>query len=122
MMSNYVIAVYVSFWSSHVHGSYSVCLPKSGVTAIIGSTTMVILLVRGHLVVANYDDSRVMLVCVDEDKAGEREMCPWAISILFWWLDAQDTRWELTKCWAKVYLDGSSMKVSSRHLVICFLC
>jgi hypothetical protein len=32
MMSNYVIAVYVSFWSWHVHGSHSVCLPKPGVT------------------------------------------------------------------------------------------
>jgi hypothetical protein len=44
---------------------------------------MVILLVRGHLVVANYDDSRVMLVCVDEDKAGEREMCPWPFLYCF---------------------------------------
>jgi hypothetical protein len=32
MMSNYVIDVYVSFWSWHVHGSHSVCLPKPGVT------------------------------------------------------------------------------------------
>jgi hypothetical protein len=32
MMSNYVIAVYVSFLSWHIHGSHSVCLPKSGVT------------------------------------------------------------------------------------------
>jgi hypothetical protein len=32
MMSNYVIVVYVSFWSWHVHGSHSVCLPKPGVT------------------------------------------------------------------------------------------
>jgi hypothetical protein len=32
MMSNYVIALYVSFWSWNVHGSYSVCLPKPGVT------------------------------------------------------------------------------------------
>jgi hypothetical protein len=31
MMSNYVIVVYVSFWSWHVHGSHSVCLPKLGV-------------------------------------------------------------------------------------------
>jgi hypothetical protein len=32
MMSNYVIAVYVSFWSWHVHGSHLVCLLKPGVT------------------------------------------------------------------------------------------
>jgi hypothetical protein len=32
MMSNYVIAVYVSFWSSHVHGLHSVYLPKPDVT------------------------------------------------------------------------------------------
>jgi hypothetical protein len=32
MMSNYVNIVYVSFWSWHVHGSHSVCLPKPGVT------------------------------------------------------------------------------------------
>jgi hypothetical protein len=32
MMSNYVIVVYVSFLSWHVHGSHSVCLPKPGVT------------------------------------------------------------------------------------------
>jgi hypothetical protein len=32
MMYNYVIVVYVSFWSWHIHGSYLVCLPKSGVT------------------------------------------------------------------------------------------
>jgi hypothetical protein len=32
MMSNYVINVYVSFWSWHVHGSHSICLPKPGVT------------------------------------------------------------------------------------------
>jgi hypothetical protein len=32
-MSNYVIAMYVSFSSWHVHGSHSVCLPKPGVTA-----------------------------------------------------------------------------------------
>jgi hypothetical protein len=32
MMSNYVITVYVSFWSWHVHGSHSVYLPKPGVT------------------------------------------------------------------------------------------
>jgi hypothetical protein len=32
MMSNYVIAVYVSFWSWHVQGSHLVCLPKPGVT------------------------------------------------------------------------------------------
>jgi hypothetical protein len=32
MMSNYVIAVYVSFRSWHVHGSHSVCLPKPGAT------------------------------------------------------------------------------------------
>jgi hypothetical protein len=32
MMYNYVIAVYVSFWSWHVYGSHSVCLPKSDVT------------------------------------------------------------------------------------------
>jgi hypothetical protein len=32
MMSDYVIIVHVSFFSSHVHGSYAVCLPKPGVT------------------------------------------------------------------------------------------
>jgi hypothetical protein len=32
MMSNYVITVYMSFWSWHIHGSHSVCLPKPGVT------------------------------------------------------------------------------------------
>jgi hypothetical protein len=32
MMSHYVIAVYVSFWSWYVHGSHSVYLPKPGVT------------------------------------------------------------------------------------------
>jgi hypothetical protein len=32
MMSNYVIVVYVSLRSWHVHGSHSVCLPKLGVT------------------------------------------------------------------------------------------
>jgi hypothetical protein len=31
MMSNYVIVVYMNFWSWHVHGSHSVCLPKSDV-------------------------------------------------------------------------------------------
>jgi hypothetical protein len=34
MMSNYVIAVYVNFRSSHVHGSHSVYLLKSGVTRL----------------------------------------------------------------------------------------
>jgi hypothetical protein len=34
MMSNYVIVVYVSFWSWHVHSSHSVCLPKSCVTVM----------------------------------------------------------------------------------------
>jgi hypothetical protein len=34
MMSNYVIDVYVSFWSWHVHGSHSVCLPKPSVTRL----------------------------------------------------------------------------------------
>jgi hypothetical protein len=40
-MSNYVITVYMSFWSWHVHGSHSVCLPKPGVTsrAIIAART-----------------------------------------------------------------------------------
>jgi hypothetical protein len=33
MMSNYVIIVYVNFLSWHIYGSYSVCLPKSGVTS-----------------------------------------------------------------------------------------
>jgi hypothetical protein len=32
MKSNYVIAVYASFWSWHVHGSHLVCLPKPGLT------------------------------------------------------------------------------------------
>jgi hypothetical protein len=32
MMSNYVITMYVSFRSWHVHGSHSVCLLKPGVT------------------------------------------------------------------------------------------
>jgi hypothetical protein len=32
MMFNYVIAVYMNFWSWHVHGSHSVYLLKSGVT------------------------------------------------------------------------------------------
>ena len=32
MMSNYVIVVYVNFWSWHVHGSHSVYLLKPGVT------------------------------------------------------------------------------------------
>jgi hypothetical protein len=32
MMSNYVIVVYMSFWSRHVHGSHSIYLLKSGVT------------------------------------------------------------------------------------------
>jgi hypothetical protein len=31
MMSNYLIDVYVSFLSWHIHGSHSVCLPKPGV-------------------------------------------------------------------------------------------
>jgi hypothetical protein len=31
-----------------------------------------------------------------EPVASEREMCHWAISILFWWLDAQHTMCELT--------------------------
>jgi hypothetical protein len=34
MMSNYVITVYVSFRSLHVHGSHSICLPKPGVTPV----------------------------------------------------------------------------------------
>jgi hypothetical protein len=34
MMSNYVIVVYVKFWSGHVHGSHLVCLLKSGVTVL----------------------------------------------------------------------------------------
>jgi hypothetical protein len=33
----------------------------------------------------------------------EREMCPWAISILFWWLDAQHI--ELWLYWAKSLRD-----------------
>jgi hypothetical protein len=37
MMSNYVIVVYVSFWSWHVHGSHSVCLSKPGVTKTEGA-------------------------------------------------------------------------------------
>jgi hypothetical protein len=32
MMSNYVIIVYMSFWSWHVHGLHSVCLLKPSVT------------------------------------------------------------------------------------------
>jgi hypothetical protein len=36
-MSNYVIAIYVSFGSWHVHGSHSVYLPKSGVTVASGT-------------------------------------------------------------------------------------
>jgi hypothetical protein len=32
MVSNYVIAVYMNFWSCHVHGSHSVYLLKPGVT------------------------------------------------------------------------------------------
>jgi hypothetical protein len=32
MMFSYVIVVYVNILSWHIHGSYSVCLPKSGVT------------------------------------------------------------------------------------------
>jgi hypothetical protein len=35
MMSNYVITMYVSFWSWHVHDSHSVCLLKLGVTPIL---------------------------------------------------------------------------------------
>jgi hypothetical protein len=35
MMSNYVIAVYVSFWSWHVHGSHSIYLLKPGVTRAV---------------------------------------------------------------------------------------
>jgi hypothetical protein len=35
MMSNYVITVYVNFCSWHIHGSYSVCLPKLGVTSLL---------------------------------------------------------------------------------------
>jgi hypothetical protein len=35
MMSNYVIAVDVSFWSWHVYGSHLVCLPKPGVTSSV---------------------------------------------------------------------------------------
>jgi hypothetical protein len=38
-MSNYVIAVYVSFWSWHAHGSHSVCLPKPGVTWLVDSNS-----------------------------------------------------------------------------------
>jgi hypothetical protein len=38
MMSNYVITVYVNFWSWHVHSSHSVCFPKPGVTRGLGST------------------------------------------------------------------------------------
>jgi hypothetical protein len=34
MISNYVIVVYVNFWSGHVHGSHLVCLLKSGVTVL----------------------------------------------------------------------------------------
>jgi hypothetical protein len=41
-------------------------------TAIISSTTVVALLVRGRIVVVNCGDSRVVLVYVDEDKAGTR--------------------------------------------------
>jgi hypothetical protein len=32
MVSNYVIAMYVSFWSWHIHSSHLVCLLKPGVT------------------------------------------------------------------------------------------
>jgi hypothetical protein len=42
MMSNYVIVVYMSFWSWHVHGSHSVCLPKLGVTLTLDN-----ILIRG---------------------------------------------------------------------------
>jgi hypothetical protein len=35
--------------------------------------------------------------------APKREICYWAISILFWWLDAQHIMLGLTWCWAKVY-------------------
>jgi hypothetical protein len=34
MMFSYINVVYVNFWYRHVHGSHSVCLPKSGVTGI----------------------------------------------------------------------------------------
>jgi hypothetical protein len=34
MMSNYAIAVYVNFWSWHIHGSHSVYLLKLGVTVL----------------------------------------------------------------------------------------
>jgi hypothetical protein len=39
MTSNYVIDVYVSFWSWHVHGSHSVCLLKLGVTLARASSS-----------------------------------------------------------------------------------
>jgi hypothetical protein len=39
MMSNYLIAVYVSFWSWHIYGSHSVYLPKPGATKGDGQKT-----------------------------------------------------------------------------------
>jgi hypothetical protein len=33
MISSYVIDVYMIFWSWHVDGLHSVCLPKPGVTS-----------------------------------------------------------------------------------------
>jgi hypothetical protein len=37
-MSNYVIVVYVNFWSGHVHGSNLVCLLKLGVKSLVYGT------------------------------------------------------------------------------------
>jgi hypothetical protein len=58
MMSNYIIAVYVSFWSWHVHDSHSVCLLKPGVT----STTVR----RGHGPVPRWPSSPRCVRCHGE--------------------------------------------------------
>jgi hypothetical protein len=46
MMSNYVIAVYVNFWSWHVHASHSVYLPKLGVTLFIVHHSLIVTIHR----------------------------------------------------------------------------
>jgi hypothetical protein len=43
---------------------------------------------------------------------GEREMCPWAISILFWWLNAQHIMFSLTSS----YMSKEHMHVKQIEL------
>jgi TM2 domain-containing membrane protein YozV len=51
MMSNYVIVVYVSFWSWHVHGSHSVYLPKPGVTLCNNDIMIFVTFISIHFVI-----------------------------------------------------------------------